>query len=397
MRIPVVAKPFDQAWTLEDTRHLLQVHEASPGSDQTAAFQAWLKGDWAKITDQLQAATAGHMAHLASEGKLGMPANAEHIQVNWLYYWKQLIEKPEDQEAAQSLGNLMRGVFIKPLYYLRDPKTAEQVHQAITDKVVQGNFGYYDMEPGECFNTGETIRLVMDNWQPTLGSVAFTEDHKSSFTPFAPGQLTPPKLEHVVIPVPSGELLINDWFRVPGFTEMTDAIARDNGNPDIGSTQGRADLSRIYAEKAGFVSVFVGGSFPHVIKRDGRLLVGCVDIEGEIVVPGKDLGRVDTNLRWATMIDRQVLVDFLATATSPAEAEAAVATMEKESRQELIKVKLPPGEYHLYFAGREDVFEKEFKSNQVDMSAFERPMIVLSPDALDLKPVASKAPRRAGR
>lgn len=75
----------------------------------------------------------------------------------------------------------------------------------------------------------------------------------------------PPKtVRHLTLTLPTGRLVMADWFRVKGFTEgMKRLSGEEEGGFDINYASGLNERAKDYYEKAGVVIVQVGNSSPY--------------------------------------------------------------------------------------------------------------------------------------
>lgn len=407
MSAPLIPRPFSQAWSLEDSRQMVAAQEGLPPWADPRQ-KAWKAEHYDPINDKLIAAIGGHLSMLAHSGQLVQPDNAQAISLEWKQAWEKLVDTPNDIEAAMELGEM----FLRPaMMFLsfsrqdlakgKDPEALEKAHVKIVEKMERGDFGYYDTEMGECADTGARMHLVLTAWQPVLGLVEFVPNpdggyDRSQFVPLQPGQFSKPGVEHLTIEMPSGHLLVSDWFRIEAFNTLSNDMEKEKNRGESSSVQGFIHQTRDYAQEMGFVSVF-GSSNVSVFQDGNRLVIGGEDANeplGAVSVLGRDLGGLCGSLRWTSVIDRQVLVDLVASKVGIEEAQAQVADWEKENAREIIQVTVTPGTYHLYCSGRSQVFSQEFKMEEVDVNVLEYPMFVLSDQPLTPKPARSRAPKR---
>lgn len=394
-----LVQPFSAGVSLETIQTLLDHERQDPrprweGSAAAAALGSLLR------------AVAGHVLHLASQGQLQPIPFAQGRQINFVEIWNALA-LGQDMSTfrdgfyadEEHLAATLSQQFVPLLLNVRfdgngSSRPAEDLSSELVARVEQGDFSIYDSAENYCFITGQRHLLAFDHWQPVL--TERTQDHRHApVSQEGPGVT----LESQILPVPSGRLLIADWFRLEAFTAMTKEQERSE---DIGCFMGRMALTRAYAP-LGVASVFVGGSFPEVYQQAGRLMVGNpVDEEDGAPGPaGHPVGQVETAFRWVTMVDSQVLEDLLEKKLGRAAARQQLAdylTTDRDVRQ----VSLPPGEYHLYFSGDPHVFSQKFAAEGVSTAGFDVLRCVLSPQPLVLTekpplPEVSPAPRTPRR
>lgn len=350
----------------------------------------WAGSAAAAAADAIERAIGGHIMYLAAQGKLPVIPHAAGRSMPYVSLWNALA-KGEDTSGlhmglyeeptrmADALGKRFYKVVSNLTFGTEKPEvTAASLHADLVSRVEQGTFGNFEASEHYCFITGARHGLVFDHWSPQL--TAMGKDYR--FRPIqddGPGEI----LDHLVLPVPSGHLLVSDWIRVEGFSELTKAV-EDEEKEDINCLMGRIARTKAY-EPLGVASVCVGNSSPHIYQYADRLIVGtALGDEGDLEGPtGRDLGYVTTDFRWVTMVDRQVLEDMLAQKMGADVAKAKVAEyIEKDS--ELRQVHVKPGDHHLYFAGDPYVFGAKFAAEGVSTAGFEVPRFVLSERLLTL-------------
>lgn len=241
---------------------------------------------------------------------------------------------------------------------------------------------------GPCNATGQSMVVQMENWKPVLGSYRLI-DGKHCFVPFSE-EAPHPAVQHVEIPVPSGEILIADWFRIDVFTQAVKSSAL----PSINTLAGAQQTTQHYAKVHGFLSVCVGNTSPSVFETDGQLRIGSPGSRrGEDEPEGKNLGSVCTDLWWVTAIDRKTLVDIMASTTGPEEAERQVAKYLKDSNGDVVQVQIPPGQaLHAYFESEEGLQDR-FGADGVNFKGLNTLYAVLSNKPLEWSAVGS-VPKR---
>jgi hypothetical protein len=246
-------------------------------------------------------------------------------------------------------------------------KTARDAYDALVAKVDAGNLGWWEtMTEDYCFVSGDRFNSQFRSWQFQLGQV---QDRQ--FVPMQDISVAP--LAECVVECETGELLIADWFRIDAFTESV--AATEDPTIDINSSSGCIKRTEEYVAKHRFVSVFVGNSSPCVFEVDGTLVIGRTSDDDRFGLPSPS-GRITTDLWWATIIDRQRLVDIVGSKLGPAAATAAVN--EYLEKNDVLRLHVTPGSHHLYFAGHPDQFAEAFHSPDVTLDPTFRPMFILS-------------------
>jgi hypothetical protein len=311
--------------------------------------------------------------------------------------WNRLAQGKSDENDLDRLahmfeyahfvsGNTMR---------LHEHTTHEAAYASLVADVDSGSIPFYYADSREqCETTGEQLMFELHAWEPRLGVRPSSRSSDARLEP-AP-RLAAPTVNHYVIDVPSGELLLADWFRIEAFTKAVADPAGDAYEYSINNAAGCHRQTSWYAEKHGFMSVFVGNSSPQVVARNGQLVLASFDEDGELGEPepeGEFVGSVCTDLWWATAIDRQKLTDIVAKQTPRAEAVAAID--ELISAYSIHTVKVRPGKLHVY--GSSDLKDlKRFESPAVKSNSVHHLYAVLSETELTWSPkrAPSAAPTR---
>jgi hypothetical protein len=344
-------------------------------------------------TEIMAPAVIGFLKQLREDGKLERIANAEGRAFYFLNAWNGWFDNSEDfqeypDHTFRAIANQFdhRAIF-RPVYQGRkdieagaDPETVwKAAYAQVIETMNKGDFPYWDSSGSiTCTRTDEHLALDIEGWKITLGGY----DKNYDFVPFSAPAQEIGIVEHA-FEVKTGNLLIADWFRIDEFSKAVD----DYDGPSINSEKGRIMQALHYAEKHGFLSVSVGNTCPRVFSVDGTLVIGrCDDDE----VEDASLGMVCTDLWWATIIERERLVEIVAQSVDSEKAEQLVADYLAE-HDLITEVKVEPGTYHLYFDGDRGEFHNKFHSDDLDLGEIE-PMFVLSNRKLELseKPEATR-------
>lgn len=376
-------QPFRQSWTLEDTRCLLDPDQPPDTKSSPDSLS-------------LEEAIGGHLMHLADQGKLQTIPYVDHRKVSWASLWNTVASRSplsdfytdSPEQVAHELGSPFVGV---PFYVhtFPDKDSIEAAHEKVVSAIETGTLPPFICHELYSFENGERYKMDVEAWAPRLGRwaprpkgfIPLTEDAQSE------------KLEHLAVTFPTGELWVADWIRIPEFTEISKTW---EGAADINSSGGRNQLTKNYAEH-GLLSVYVGSGNKALVRQGDRLIVGDVDGDSADRPVGVSLQDIDIAYRWATMIDRQTLVDTLAQVMPVDEALNKVANYAKgeDPQCQFQKVVVPPGIHHLYFSDNTEVFAEGFKTSAVAFQGFSCPMFVLS--AAEIQLDSTPAPSLARR
>lgn len=195
----VAPQPFDQGWTLDDTRRMYEHSINSPdfASSSKAERDQW-NDEYMVQMDQLTRAIGQHVLHLAATSGLLNPPHAEQADNRFLRAWRKAVDGQDLSEwEAQFIGLAVS----KPLttaLVAANPRfadennpapTPEQVHALFINTVQAGDFERTDTEmPAECAVTGQELALVMNAWIPTIHRL---DPDSGSFKPLSAGDLDP--------------------------------------------------------------------------------------------------------------------------------------------------------------------------------------------------------------
>ena len=378
------ALPFSSAWPFADTQTLypflvLESHSSAP--EERALYE------------KLTLSVGQHIFHVAHTQGLEMPPHSEEADTYWLQAWRAAAQAPSSLEANQlmTLGNPFFNALHRVLWKANSPAegesipTPEALHEELVKLIETGTFHYRDLEHGECFNSGLHLKLWTKNWKPGL---LVRRIDPYSLAHLAEGDITPPQLHHLTIPVPSGKLLAFNWCHIGAFTRLTEEATKDARL--MGSIAGRVRYTEAMAT-LGIACVYVADGSTDLYVDGNGLRAGAFYQESE-EPSGTRLGSVCNDLWWTCVMDRQVLVEMLSKADPGLDVEAAMAQW-KASHSGFMEFDGTVGEHHLYFSGQPDVFEKHFSTEEVSMEGFDESYFVLASRPLTPVPKRSKAPK----
>lgn len=276
---------------------------------------------------------------------------AHRLVFDIVYPYEKVLEE-EGAEAAQA--------FDKTKAYLE--KVAE---------FNQGNFPSYTFSHQNCQETNLPLLLGFANWVPRGYYIV-----RGEIRPLVPQM--PAVLQETVVELKTGNLLVNDWFRIPEFTQ---AVAFDF---PLNSRKGQEDQTRFYAEQFGFISVGVGNSCAGVYQRGNTLVCGYHDEDEG--VPFIFHGHVCTDLWAATFIEYENLVDIVAKVCSREEAVAKVDSYlsgEEAADYGIMQITVEPGTYYLYHFGNHWEFKaKAQEAGVLPDTCIDEPYFILSKERL---------------
>jgi len=277
-------------------------------------------------------------------------------------------------------------ISFETIVHSKDNNREEKFHDFLIKKMESGSFKKHALSGFKCSNNGMLILPEMDQWNPKffkLGSKI------RDITPLTMDDVFVPKIEHVEINVPSGELLVADWFRLEQFNTIINELKDENDRIDLNSAKGISDKTKLMAS-INMAHVYVGNTCPSVKKTADDLIIVCAtnyyDDDIEQMSDNMDIDHswnICTDLWWASLIDKQTLIDLLSQRMTLEEATKEVNDyLNKNKDTPIINVK--PGTYHLYFTDHYEKFSSRFESQELDISSLGSPYLLFSPKPIPL-------------
>ena len=256
------------------------------------------------------------------------------------------------------------------------------------DKIVgqfnQGTYATWVFSHENCLITDLPLTLSFENWVPQ-GS--YIERGKGS-VPIQP--MEPAQLQETMVELKTGNLLVQDWFRIEQFTTPT----RREKSFSLNSRKGREEQTRYLAEQFGVVSVSVSDSSPSLFVEGNQLLVGqYYEDEGPFPDRFTEVGNVCTDLWAVTLVEYETLVDVVARTLPDTAKQVVDDYLAKQPRGSygLLQLQLEPGTYYLYHFGDHEQFAEMAQKAGINLDAgLVTPYFVLSKTRL-LKEGAASA------
>lgn len=395
---PVAApRAFTESWTREAAERLhatLAVH-TNAGSASEEQRQASRRE-----SAHLEACVGEHLAHLAQTGAIE-PIDTLGHALNWTSAWNALFTESDWRHPSVNASRnftieLEKSLFMK---FLRAPvPSVDELYTEVRERVLAGNLPWRFQETQHCFRTGDRVAADITGWSVQLGEWSFRE-RSPHFTPYTV-PVPPPRPVHHTLPVPSGELWVADWCRMPSLAKVKKAFdGRCETRPppsfrDINSAEGRAQATQLYARELGIGYVSVGSCDQQLVGHHGCLIVGCLEEDARLSKKTAasvandtpvDLGRTCSDLWWVSIADRAVLHDLMAQEVGAEAADREMDAFVASRPYGFHIVHVPPGTYHFYAAAdRQDFAEhlaSTFDVGHLDLSGI-APSFILSPEPL---------------
>ncbi|MBO9428124.1 hypothetical protein [Sulfitobacter sp. R18_1] len=238
------------------------------------------------------------------------------------------------------------------------PEAVDYLRGRLAEMLEAGDFTnpYLGLEVDSPVAAGRIV-ATFHNWEPRLHKFQFdAEKNTHVYVPLPPLDARP--ITHIEVDLPTGEMLIADWLRIPEFTELTN---RDRTFA-ISHAQERVKRTIDGIQKFNLLEAYSGSSSSIVLDngKTGResdtLRVGRISTDDETdeqLNPDlEEAGSVGGPVWSVTMIDRADLVAVLTGELGSQEAAEKKVTElmtggNMFDRPEVIS--LQPGRWHYYF------------------------------------------------
>lgn len=393
---------FSDFWTIEDTKRQLAFPKF-PSKGTPAEQNTWRQTVGEEQGRHIGLAIGQFIASKMQHMRV-LPLFCEETDVRIINSLRALRDHPEDQDCQFEVGDRFASrmeVYIALHPSRESENSPEAVHEKLIGVMEDGDFRFYTSDHGPCMRSGMRIDVIFENWSGTAGVMEHEVIPGSfrlnyTFTPLTAQSIEAPRAQCVQIQVPSGQLLITDWIRIPEFHELGQAIDHDPGH-DINTVEGRATQTRLYAEKLGVAHVPCRS--PDILADEGVIKGGYLDIEE--AYPANFKGKFYADLRWTTLVDRSHLIDLIAEKLGQVEATRQVNEYIQDNKEDMIVLDVKPGTHHLYFAGTPQVFhstiDTHYEADCLHMEQFQYPAFALTREPLVEKCDVQSAPRKSRR
>ena len=212
----------------------------------------------------------------------------------------------------------------------------------------------------------------------------------------------PAYIRHMEIPMPSGVLVMADWFRIEGFNEGLETLCGAD-DYDINTSKGLDQRARDYFEKAGIAIVQVGNTSPRAITdTPGIWRMGFFDEDHEAfwTEAGEPSELAQPETPWSTctdlwantFADRETVISVLMASETYADRKAASDALDQyiDTTYGAHAIDLGVSSLHLYAptgAGiHKSNFHALFTPEELDKPEWIEDYYVLSEGALTLSP-----------
>lgn len=293
---------------------------------------------------------------LKRSGQFQPIPNASGHLARELYNWEGFITSaPDSAEEQDFAAKVARRYAHGLLYWLTAPLLRDMhgnlkpdsehfelgAHYAhATELFNQCSWRFYSTSGDDCPVTGKHIVIHTPNWKPT----ALYLDPNRTLQPLTPAE--PAKLIEIKVELHTGNLLINDWFRVGKFAQQVQTKH---------TLDSRAAIERyvqgIYSEH-GFLTIpSIDGSV--AIVSNGSSIVGCTIHPDDENLPDHYslTGHISTDMWAVSIIEYEHLVKIVSEGISHGKEAVDAYLAQQRGDYGLQRMKVEPGTYYLYHAG----------------------------------------------
>ncbi len=304
------------------------------------------------------------LAFLEANKELCAKVDEKGYRTNTAYYWNNFIDgKNKSYENNDLIFNLFYSPFASRMWS-KEPNDPS-FYGRLIDYINSGlNINHSDWkimngskDPDECFNSGKRLKLVFtEPFKPEM-FIRSSKDYKYLIAPLN----APPKIEHLILDCPTGELIAQDWLRIEPFTNAVRLPYTQELS--VNHNAGRINHIKESNKQFNLLDLMLHNFRVEVFKKDDLILVGDSynsDLGDDIKLPKgyKHQGDICTD-RWSmACIDRFYLEQHIAE-SHPNPKEIVDSYLKNEKP---VQIKVKPGKYHVYFTGECCEFNKLFDS-----------------------------------
>lgn len=350
----------------------------------TLAYKQWSKQSRKLLDELVITAIEKFLLKMKAAGKFAPVSNSDEVSTRFINAWNRIaIAETSDVEAEliKFVANRLGKLVYSSVYSISNVDVDN--YKSLCKYMSEGNFQWYEVDINdECRKTGKDLNLQFKGWNCMHGSFVNNNFVLSEIIEKRPA------VAHTTVSFKTGNLLIADWFRIEEFTNVVD----ESKDPDsIGSEAGREQQTQQYAKEFNFISVSVGNTCPTIFENQGKLVFGYINEEFGQYNPSRkktkdsftEVGSVCTDYWAATIIEEENLIDIIATKIGQDNAKSLVK--EYLTKNDVKRIRVEPGQYHIYFHGNSHGFHESFATDSFDLSRVCDPYFVVSNEALELK------------
>jgi hypothetical protein len=362
--------------------------------------------------DKIAKVTRGFLFDMAASGHLSPNTNAMGRDINWVESWNALVAgealgpyeamylrgSPAMMAADKASCHRLMGLEDYGTGLREKPFTIgdaeDQLRHLLTNEMAEVSFKL-GTELSMCPMTEEPLFLAWEDlYTPVVNGRG-----QVPCTPFVP----PKPVRHVVMPMPSGRLVMADCINVLGMRAMTDraALGSDAYKPSISAASGRDAVSERVFQDLGLLYISTTDQSPAAFVEGDIIRMGFFDEEHEAFWnDDADETRTDLSMpvaSWSTctdiwsneFADIEVIVDIMMASGEYDTRDAAQTSLETYISQKYGAhiIDIGPGDLHIYMpTGAHEVLPDVFGAAEVEKADWRTDTYILSRTPLTVDP-----------
>lgn len=331
------------------------------------------------IQDEFGPACLRWLEHLRSESRLNRIGGIEGRDIRFVDCWNAFVGDNADEfQIAFLMGYLHRALrravmmadktrfsrrresgYVPGSGRIATEAEIEAGYRILLNGIENGNTDYFNFCIDDLYDSmnGDRAKVEFVDWNASL----WIKDMET-FEYQTAQSVAPIEMQSIEIDVPSGDLLLSDWIRIPEFKQATDLAAVDGLDQrklDMCCDQGAINRAKAHAELHGFAHVQTTNTYVGVHQGpDGRLMIAerwDDRDEDEATAEGmEDVGDFSCDLWWVTIIDKKILQELIGKggAKDPNATLYAYLTSDDCDAQNTVRLKVTPGRYRVHFGPR---------------------------------------------
>jgi hypothetical protein len=337
-----------------------------------------------KIYQSFETSFLAYLNMLNEEKKLSSIINSSSHQVSFGLAWNRLVQsKNNEKDDKLIIHHFARKILHHALsqvstIIMEKDKISEkmllQEYEQLVQHVNQGNFeSKYFHISFICEDCGQELNLSFNNW---LASFHVFDERENEWNYHLPHNCSNQSIIELGINLPTGNLLVADWFRIPGFQEIMNHHSEHLSS--INYTKGKEEKTIHYASH-NIIHLALKATkdkLPQIFQYKNNLVAGYEShfsprknhehnhtAHDESTQSYQLCGEIENRLWAVTMIEKENLIKILSLCYGN---HASYVVEEYIKNNTVINIKVQPGQYILSFMGDVDNFAKSQKLNTAE-------------------------------
>lgn len=334
-----------------------------------------------KIYQGFETSFLAYLNILNEEKKLSSVINGSSHQVPFNLAWSRLVQSKNNEKDDKLINqHLSRKILHHALNQVsknaieREHKPSEKVllqeYEKMIQDINQGNFESRHLHISFiCEDCGQELNLSFNHW---LASFHVFDERQNDWNYHLPNHCTTQSVIELAINLPTGNLLVADWFRIPGFQEIMNHNSEHLSN--INYAKGKEEKTIHYASH-NIIHIALGAAkdkLPQIFQYKNNLVAGYEshfsprkshDADDESAQAYQLQGQIENKLWAVTIIEKENLVKILSLCYGN---HANYVVEEYIKNNAVMNLKVQPGQYILSFMGDIANFAKNQKLNTAE-------------------------------